>query len=64
MTRPSFDLSLFHSGGAALVGGHHYQKTETPKQGKITVNGNPTSTGVRDGNSVGMHESHTAHDRV
>ena len=45
-----------------------YQKTKTREQGKITVNGNPTSTGVRDGNgetfSVGMHESHTAHDRL
>ena len=46
----------------------NYQKTETREQGKITVNGNPTSTGVRDGKgetiSVGMYESHTAHDRV
>ena len=45
-----------------------YQKTETREQGKITVNGNPTSTGVRDGNGVtipvGMNGSHTIHDRV
>ena len=37
-----------------------YQKTETREQGKVTVNGNPTSTGVRDGKgetiSVGMHD--------
>ena len=45
-----------------------YQKTETREQGKVTVNGNPTSAGVRDGIGetvpTGTYESHTAHDRV
>ena len=45
-----------------------YQKTVTCEQGKITVNGNPTSTGVHDGNGevipMGMDELHTAHDCV
>ena len=45
-----------------------YQKTVTREQGKIMVNSNPTSTGVRDGYgegvSMGMDESHMAHDRV
>ena len=45
-----------------------YQKTVTREQGKITVNGNPASTGGRDGNGegvlMGMDESHTAHNCV
>ena len=45
-----------------------YQKTETRMQDVTTVNGNPTATGDRDGNGVGvsggMDGSYTAHDRV